>query len=495
MKVRRLLAALAAATLLGGGLCLAQPKPPSFEEEYRAAANLLQRRQFPQALNALDKLLTKYQQPDEVKPIRTSRADCLNQMGKPDDALAELEKLRGNFKEDKELQASTLMTAGDILRGKKTFPEAVAAYQKLVADHADQPQLAADALLRAGEVLANELKKYPEALASYTQVEKQFPQQVPQAAESVLRAAVVHETLTKDLLQAAAAYGKLTDKYAAVYPQNVLASHFSKQAGCLRAAGKLPEALAVWKKVEAALEEDRFRTPAALAQVAIWMEMKKYPEARAECERVICQYPTDQDVCQAAQTQIVQAYRAESKFNEGLGAARILYDAAGNEKQIRDAAQVVAQAFRSVDGNLGRANEFLAYQRFGPNGPDGNPNTPDDTRTNHLAAVNYPPTDPAREKRFTDAVKAQPASYEGYRAKGFLYVYWGKPKESAQQFQLAFRACPDASVAAASQELVLIGMKAYRSSFHGLEQVFEYISFGPKGKSGKENIADPFQGL
>jgi hypothetical protein len=155
----------------------------------------------------------------------------------------------------------------------------------------------------------------------------------------------------------------------------------------------------------------------------------------------------------------------------------------------------VAQAFRSVDGNLGRANEFLAYQRFGPAGPDGKPNTPDDVKANHLAAAKYPPTNAARDKRFTAAVAAQPNTFEGYRAKGFLYAYWGRPKEAAQQFRLALRACTDAQVPQAANELVLIGMKAHRASFHGLDQIFEYISYGPKGKTGKANIPDPFQGL
>ena len=93
------------------------------------------------------------------------------------------------------------------------------------------------------------------------------------------------------------------------------------------------------------------------------------------------------------------------------------------------------------------------------------------------------------------AIKALPDSFEDYRAKGYLYAYFGMPKEAAQQFYLAFKACPDASVPAAAHELVLVGMKAYTASFFGLEQIFEYISYGPKGKSGKENIPDPFKGL
>lgn len=495
MKAGRFLTGMVLPVLLLAGVCPAQAKQRSFQEEYRAAVNHMNRRTYPDALKALDKLLTKYKEAYEVKQIRVSRSECLRQMKKHDDALAELAGLRADFKDDKELQSSTLLSTGDILRAKKSFPEAVAAYQKVVKDHADQPERAADALLRAGDVLVNDIKKYPEALASYAQVEKQFPQLVPQAAAAVLKIAAVHETRTRDLLQAAAAYAKITEKYATLYREHELAGHFGRRAACLQGAKKLPEALAVWKKAEAALKENRYKTPAALAQVAVLMAMKKFPEAQDECERIVCAYPLEQDVCQAAQTRIVEAWRARSKFNEALGGARILYDAAGSERNIRAAAHVVAQAFRSADGNLGRANEFLTYQRFGPPGADGKPNTPDDVRANHLAAARYPPSNPARDKRFAEAVEACPNNYQGYRSKAFLYVYWGKPKESAQHFRLAFKACADSVVPTACHELVLIGMKAYKSSFFGLDKTFEYISFGPKGKSGKENIADPFRGL
>jgi len=477
------------------GICVGQPKTKSFLDEYRAAATQMQRRRWPEALKLLEALQAKFKEPYEAKQIRVSKAECLRQMGKHDDALTELEKLRADFKEDKELQASTLLTTGDVLRAKKNFPEAVAAYRQVAKDYADQTQRGADALLRAGEVLCKEMNKLDEGLAAYAEIEKAFAVQVPECAESVLRTAVVYETLVKDPAKAAAAYQKLTVKYATLYKEQTLSAYFAKAAACLRAAEKPAEALAVLKKGEAAVKENRFSTPLALTQIAVLMEMKKTAQARVEAERVICQYPLELDVCQQAQQQIVEAWRLDSKFAEALGAARILYDAAASERNIRTAAHLVAQAFRSVDGHLARANDFLSYQRFGPAGKDGQANTADDVRTNHLAAASYPPADGARNQRFTAAIKAQPNSYAGYRAKAYLYVYWGRPKEAAQQFRLAFRACSDAEAPTAAHELVLVGIKAYRASFFGLDQVFEYISYGPRGKTGKLNIPNPFQGL
>jgi tetratricopeptide (TPR) repeat protein len=222
---------------------------------------------------------------------------------------------------------------------------------------------------------------------------------------------------------------------------------------------------------------------------------KKYAECRAECDKFICAYPLEFDACQAAQAQAVEAYRAEGKLAEALGAARILYGAAGSENAIRIAAHVVSNAFRSVDGSLGRANDFLTWQRFGPNGQDGKSGTADDVKANPLLAVAFPPTDGACDKLYADAIAAQPNTYDGQRAKGFLYLYWGKPKEGAKCFLSAFKMCPEPTVAIAAQELILVGMKAHTGSFWGLDKIFEYISYGPKGKSGTENIPDPFAGL
>jgi tetratricopeptide (TPR) repeat protein len=253
------------------------------------------------------------------------------------------------------------------------------------------------------------------------------------------------------------------------------------------------KALADLGKTDA--DDKKLQATIALRAADVLVELKKLPEARAECQRLICSCPLEQAACQAAQARIVETYRAESKWPEALGAARVLYDAAGTEESLREAGKVMAQAFLAADGTLARANEFLAYQSFGPDGPDGKPNTDDDIKTNRLAEVKYPTLAAEANGQFEAAIKAQPDGYDGYRAKGFLYVYWGKPKEGAAQFRLAFKAASLAQVPAAAQELVLVGMKAHTASFRGLDRIFEYLNHGPKGKSGKENIPDPFAGL
>lgn len=263
----------------------------------------------------------------------------------------------------------------------------------------------------------------------------------------------------------------------------------------LRTMKKPDEALAAYRKAAASAEEPEAAAEPLLRTADTLLELKKPAEARAELLRIITSCPLRPDLCQQAQAKIVESYRAEGKLPEALGAARILYDAAGDEATIRAAAQTVALTFLACDGTLARANEFLAFQSYGPAGPDGKPGTPDDVAVNHLAKVKYPPFDDAANKLFQAALDAQAKGYEGCRARGYLYVYWGKPKEAASQFLLAFKSAPLAQVAAAAQELVLVGIKAHTASFRGLDRVFEYINYGPKGKSGTENIPDPFAGL
>ncbi|MBM4038658.1 MAG: hypothetical protein FJ290_09100 [Planctomycetes bacterium] len=263
----------------------------------------------------------------------------------------------------------------------------------------------------------------------------------------------------------------------------------------LRSLKKPDEALAAYRKAAASAEDAESAAEPLLRAAEVSLELKKAPEARVELLRVISSCPLRPDVCQQAQAKIVESYRADSQWPEALGAARILYDAAGDEAFIRAAAQALAQAFLACDGTLARANEFLAFQSYGTAGPDGKPGTPDDIAVNHLAKVKYPVFDAAANKLFQAALDAQPKAYEGYRVKGYLYVYWGKPKEAAGQFLLAFKAASLTQVVAAAQELVLVGIKAHTASFRGLDRVFDYINHGPKGKSGNENIPDPFAGL
>ena len=497
MRARPILLTMLLAAAMPADVSPAAEKPRNYRTELREAQSQQRRKRYDESIAVCDKMLAHFKEAWQVKEVSWVKIEDLILDDQYEAALKALAGLAGAFAQDKALQAAGALRTGDVQRMLKRFDEAVATYRKLAADCASkQPDPAADALLRAAKVVESDLKKPREAIALYQEAESKFGARNPkQGAEALRQIATVHEGQTKDLAKAAEAYRALTAKYAAIYDERTLSVLYDRAIACFLKARKLPEAAAVAKKAEASLTEDAQRASFAVRQGDALMEMEKIPEARAQFERVLTAYPLDQKSCQQALTGIVETYRAKSQWVEALGAARVLYDAAGSEKDIRDAAQVVARAFLAVDATVRRANEFLSYQRYGPDGPDAKGGTDDDVSVNHLAKVKYPARPAAVNKQFQAAIKAQPDTYDGYRAKGFLYVYWGKPKEGAGQFLRAFKAASLPQLPAASQELVLVGMKAQTASFRALDRVFEYINYGPKGKTGKKSLADPFAGL
>jgi len=479
--------------LVLGRACLGAP--PTFSADLGRARSYKTARQFPQALQHLKGMLAKYKDPAQVKQMRLLRAECLLGAGKYADAQAAAAKLQADYAKDKAILAAAMLYAGDALRGLKKFDEAVAAYRKLAKEHPGDVVNASAALLRAGTTYCHDLKKVPEGLALYAEVERRFAADPPRAAAGAAAAAAIHEGLTRDYPKAAGCYLSLAEKYGKVYKVDERVGFYARAIACLQNAKNFPQAQAVAARAERASATLAQKTGFAFQQADLLVMMKKFPQARAACERIICTWPVELPTCQAAQTRIIAAWRAEKKLNETLGAARIFYNAAGGEADIRAAAQAVAVAMRDVDGNVVRANAFLSFQRHGPAGPDKRPGTPDDVRPNHLAAVRYPPPEPGRDQRFTRALAAQPKTPDGHRARAYLYTHWGKTKEAAKSFRLAFQASPEPQVPQAVQELVMVGMKAHTASFHGLGRIFEFISYGPKGKSGKEKLPNPFAGL
>ena len=132
------------------GYCRAAPKPKvTYSQEYRRLTTEFQRRRHAQAFAMLEQMLKKYKAPAQTQELRLLKAENLGKTGKHPEALKELASLRDAFKEDKTLQAQSLLLSAASLRGLKRFPEAVATYQKVAKDFAAQPDRAAEALVRA----------------------------------------------------------------------------------------------------------------------------------------------------------------------------------------------------------------------------------------------------------------------------------------------------------------------------------------------------------
>jgi hypothetical protein len=425
------------------------------------------------------------------------KVDCLVADSRYETALKALADLAGAYTDDQKLQAAVTRRKGDVLRALKKPDEAVAAYRKVAEEFgSNQADTSAAALLAAGDVLCKDLDKPVEGIALYGQAEATYGGRLPAAgADALRRMASAYETRAENPLRAAEAYRMLADKYASVLDDRARSETHRKAVECFMKAKRPGEAIASARKAEATLTDVAAKAQFAAQQAEVLLGIGKPAEARTVCLRLLCEYPLERSPCRAALATIVKTYRAQEKWAEALGAARTSYDAAGDEKSIRSAAQTVAQAFLTADGNLRRANEFLTYQRYGPAGPDGKAGTDDDVKVNHVAKIKYPAFGAVADRQFQAAIDAQVDTFEGHRAKGYLYVYWGRPKQAASQFLRAFKAAKLPDVPAAAQELVLVGIKAHTASLAKLQGVFEYVNYGPKGKSGKEELPDPFAGL
>jgi glycerol-3-phosphate cytidylyltransferase-like family protein len=478
------------------GLQTAVLADKDFNKAWRDAYNHQRRRKYSEAVKACDKILKDFKEDWQIQKVTRLKIDNLTLADNYETALKEIKGLAKKYPDNEELQREMMMRTGDTLRKLERFDDAIATYRKLAKTKADiAPTDAAEALLRVGHVYSENLKKPKDAIAVYREIEAKFGKQDRQrTAAAIHRTAEILRVHTKELEKAAAEYQKLTTVYADIYDQNSLSGFHTKIIDCLVGAEKHTEALAAAKTAEQKLSVPTTSAQYSLRRADLLLDMKKPAEARAECVHLICTYPLDENACHEAQKRVVTSYRAEGRWGDALGAARSLYDAAGSQQHIQSAAQVVARCFLAVDGNLNRANEFLQYQRFGPNGPDGKPKTKDDISANHLTSAKYPEKSKEINKTFQDAIAKLGKSRSDYRAKGFIYLYWGKPTEGAKQFYEAFKAAPLDKIPEAAQELAIIGIKARTASFYGLDKVFEYINHGPGGKEGKKKL-QPFKDL
>jgi tetratricopeptide (TPR) repeat protein len=221
-------------------------------------------------------------------------------------------------------------------------------------------------------------------------------------------------------------------------------------------------------------------------------ELKKYDEALAAYERVLTDYRNTEQ-WHGTQRKIIDVLTRKGDYEQALKAAHIYFDAADG-RTVADACRTVAEAFKALDKNVGRANTFINYQRFGPAGEDGKLGTADDILENPLDAVGYP-TYTARENAFATGRKEAGDSAAGARYRAMSHLYTGHPKEALKYFMDAFARCNANEFQARADDLVVTGVRAARGLSVGLDEYYNYINYGPRGPDGKADNPDPFAAL
>ncbi|HUT01306.1 MAG TPA: hypothetical protein VM031_02535 [Phycisphaerae bacterium] len=224
-------------------------------------------------------------------------------------------------------------------------------------------------------------------------------------------------------------------------------------------------------------------------------ERQRYDEAAAECQKLVACFPQAVRECFEAQKVLVSCLVRQDQGERAAGAAKVLYGAAGNSKEaITDAVKLAMAALKAKHRAIGPANAFAAFQKYGPNGQDGKRGTEDDV-ADPFADVRWAPP-PEADALFSKTLDALPRSLGGLRARGYLYLYWGKPVQAMAEFARRYEQMPpDHSAASESVDDLLVALKACHGHTLAGGQLLEYLKLGPKGKDGKagtnDDLSDP----
>lgn len=267
---------------------------------------------------------------------------------------------------------------------------------------------------------------------------------------------------------------------------------------CLLRLQRFDEAAAWFLDIERkAGDNRRFAQECCMLAGRAALDGGKHAAATDTLERVFTNYPELPDQWYNAQSMIVDALRRQSKFDEALKAARICLDASSDRGAIAGNTLVIAEILRSLDGHVARANQVINYQRYGPDGEDAKPGTPDDLQ-DPLAALPRP-SYPDRERAFAEARKTAGDTAQASRYRALTHIYTGRPKEALQCYLDAFARATGDDYKAIAQDLIVIGVRAVRGHAVGLKGFVDYMNFGPSGEDGKpgtpDDLKNPFEPL
>ena len=320
------------------------------------------------------------------------------------------------------------------------------------------------------------------------------------------------------ITQAAKAYQELAQKLPAVgrtedadAVDRKIISVFARRepsaarAALLRRFGGEDDAAVL--KVVGSLREEELRLLASDevldAVLPAALRLGRADEIVRHLTRAMLGEPFEDALVYACSRAIATLRLREGRLDDALAAAYACYAASGfgsygAQAAFGRAVDLVADTLRARDGHLVSGNAFRLYQVHGPAGPDRKLGTPDDL-ANPLANL-APKPDPERDRIFEAALAARPSNAAGHRARGWLCLVWGKPRNALGEFKKAFALCSleSTALARAAQDVAL-GLKALNATPVGMEAFAEFQRLGANGPDGKPNTADdlkdPLAGL
>lgn len=286
----------------------------------------------------------------------------------------------------------------------------------------------------------------------------------------------------------AAAFALASNKVATYY----LAQRGSTYVDLARKAGKSKECQEVLAKAYENIVPSEAKLCLALNYAKVLTDVGDGAKAVAVCKEAMSSQPQLYTYYSRAQMAIVDACMDTGDFAQAVKAAKTAYDLARTSAELDAATKALGRAIKAADGNLVRLNDFLKFQKFGPDGEDKQAGTGDDLK-NPLAGLLAEPK--GEELASVEkAINELGAARENRKARGYLYLFSGSPQKALAEFKMAYRLCAiDEAKLQDAVDDVIMGLKAATGHVFAGERFYEFHTYGPKGKDGKSNLIDPLE--
>lgn len=464
-------------------------KTEDWNKDLQALYQARDRNQLKACLEKGEEMLAAYgKEAPKAQEIYGSMALAQRRHQKWDDAVALYERLRKAFANDADIERVCLTSIAETLRDAQRWEKSIEAYRNLLAKVPGESTSSSNARLQVGDMYRDQLRKPKEALAEYEQVEKADPKNARNVALSLAGMGDCQLTLN-EFNKSYASYRRMLDQFSKDQDARLLQRVKRNAVKAIATVKDWPEALAFIAQLEEIETDERFRAELGLNHAEAQRAAGDKAKARADFVRIQAQNPTEAGYLYDSQSRIVELWSEEGNFPEALSAARVLFDLSWDEERIVQACAVVAAQLKAVDGHLNRANAFLKFQKFGPKGEDGN-----SALANPLMDIPYP-SDPERIKVLKAGLESTGDSAIGSRQRALLWILLGQPKDALKEFKMQFGRSHEDLLQRASQEWILIGVKAARGHATGLAPYYDWLNFGSGGRDGKAQAANPFENL
>lgn len=424
----------------------------------------------------------------KVAAIYDIMTNCYRRHQKWDDAIATYEKQRVEIPDNLDLERTALNGIAETLRDANRAQKSIEAYRKLIERFPKESVTCANAYLQIAYVIKDRLQKPADSIPAFEDVEKADPKNLPTMASGLCGMGDAYMALN-DFVKAYPCYRRMIDEFSKDQPPWVLQPVKRNAIRALTTAKNWPEALTFLTRMEELEADENFRSELAYNHAEVLRASGEKAKARADYTRAQALYPTEEGFLFNCQSRVVEVLVDEGNFPEALSAAKVLFDIAWDEERLVQACAVVASRLKAIDGNLSRANTFLKFQKFGPQGEEGK-----GPLANPLKDVPYP-ADPERLKVLKAGQDRAGDSALGARQRALLWILMGQPKEALKEFRLQFARGNEDLLQRAANEWVLIGVKAARGHATGLAPYYDWINYGAAGKEGKGGVANPFEAL